>query len=227
MQHTIKNIFLAAAVIFATVNAEASTLGKSNFIIQELSTNPEFANNTTQDLLLHENNGSTYLYAEQQKGKVLAIFDVTDPAHMKLRASIQTDAHGAYDFASPIGTSAELIIFRDGSGTALLDLHKKNAPRIIAIEGAATAPTEMLGTAGYLSSTHQAFLPVRQARSVQLVETSLTPRVITTLSQVTHQINRSETGTIFLLNAGKVTVIRRLDAEREYAEEQDRLRDND
>ncbi|WP_263355210.1 hypothetical protein [Acidicapsa acidisoli] len=227
MNHTVKSIFLAAAVSFASVNAQASTLGKSDFIVQELPTNPQLAQNTNQDFLLHENNGSSYLYVEQQEGAVLTIFDVTDPAHMKLAASVRTEAHGAYDFVSPIGTSAELIMFRDGSGTAVLDLRKHNAPRVVAIQGPATAPTEMLGTAGYLSSMQHAYFPVHQARDIQLVETSLTPRVVTTVSEVTRQINRSETGTVFLLNTGKVIAIRRLDAEREYANEQERLRDND
>jgi len=227
MKYAIKSILFAAAVSFATVNAQASTLGKSNFVVQQLSTNPEFANKTSQDFLLHNNNGSSYLYVEQQEGAVLAIFDVTDPGHMKLTASVQTEARGAYDFVSPIGSSAELIMFRDGSGTAVLDLHRKNAPRIVAIQGVRAAPSEMLGTDGYLASVQQISFPVRAARDLQLVETSQTPRLITTISQVTHQVNRSETGTIFLLNSGKVTVIRRLDAERAYAAEQDRLRDND
>jgi hypothetical protein len=227
MNHTVKNIFFAAAITFASVNAQASTLGKTDFVVQELATNPELAKNTNQDFLLHENNGSSYLYVEQQEGAVLTIFDVTDPKHMKLAASVRTEAHGAYDFVSPIGSTAELIMFRDGSGTAVLDLRKHNAPRVVAIQGSATAPTEILGSAGYLSATLHASFPIHEARDIQLVETSLTPRVVTTVSQVTRQINRSETGTVFLLNTGKVIAIRRLDAEREYANEQERLRDND
>jgi hypothetical protein len=227
MNHTVTSIFLAAAVSFASVNAQASTLGKTDFIVQELSTSPELAKNTNQDFLLHENNGSSYLYVEQREGAVLTIFDVTDPGHMKLAASVRTEARGAYDFVSPIGSTAELIMFRDGSGTAVLDLRKHNAPRVVEIQGSTTAPTEMLGTTGYFSSTLRANFPIHEARDIQLVQTSLTPRVVTTVSQVTRQINRSETGTVFLLNTGKVIAIRRLDAEREYASEQERLRDND
>jgi hypothetical protein len=37
---------------------------------------------------------------------------------------------------------------------------------------------------------------------------------------VTRQVNRAETGTVFLVGDGKVTVIRRIDAERSYAIDQ-------
>jgi hypothetical protein len=228
MKHAIKTIVLVAAISFTTINAQASTRGNSNFIVQTLSTNPEFAKNRSQDLLLHAGtNGNTYLYVEQQQGTLLTVFDVTDPGHMKLIASVPTQARGSFDFVTPIGSSAELIMFRDGSGSAVLDLRKQKAPRVTMIEGATAAPTEMLGTSGYLSST-AAFAPLaREPRNVQLVETSYEPRLLTTISEVTHEVHRSETGTIFLINDGKVTVIRRLDAEREHAAELDRMRDED
>jgi len=42
-----------------------------------------------------------------------------------------------------------------------------------------------------------------------------------TLTAVTRQINRPETGTVFLLTEGKVTVIRQRDAERQYTMDQE------
>jgi hypothetical protein len=56
-------------------------------------------------------------------------------------------------------------------------------------------------------------LPPRQ---VELVEISRTPRTLTTLTNVTRQVDRAETGIVFLLSEGKVTVIRRTDAENQY-----------
>ena len=53
------------------------------------------------------------------------------------------------------------------------------------------------------------------------METTGTPRTIATVANVTRQVNRAETGTIFLLGNGKVTVIRRIDAERSYAIDQE------
>jgi hypothetical protein len=219
MKHTIKNILLATAVTFGTVCAQAAASGKTNFIVQTLSTNPEFAQNPSQDLLLHDgDNGSTYLYVEQQQGAILAVFDVSDPGHMKIVKFVHTQARGAYDFVTPISGSTELISFRDGSGTAVLDLHKAKAASMTLIDGSASLPTKMLGTSGYLSLRHDAS-PAASAplRDMRLIETDQTPGLLTTITSVTKQTARAETGTIFLLGDGKIVVIRRMDAERQYA----------
>jgi hypothetical protein len=218
MKHTITNAVLAMAVTFGTVYAQASTLAKSDFIVQELSTNPDFAQNTSEDLLLHDdNNGSTYLYVEQQQGSVLTIFDVTNPAHMKLIKTVYTEARGTYNFVSPVGASKELIAYRDGSGTAVLDLRKSKSPRLSATVRSAYVPTEMLGTEGYLSVSQPATSTASaHPQDIQLVETSQSPRLLATVMSVTKQVTRPETGTIFLLGEGKITVIRRVDSERDY-----------
>jgi hypothetical protein len=120
-----------------------------------------------------------------------------------------------------VGASSELIAFRDGSGDAVLDLHKAKAPRLSNVGGVGN-PNELLGNSGYLtSSLTQVKAVAPQPREVQLVETTGTPRTIATMANVTRQINRAETGTIFLLGDGKVTVIRRIDAERQYAIDQE------
>ena len=189
MKHPIKSILLATAVSFGTVCAQAAASGKTNFIVQALSTNPEFAQNPSQDLLLHDgDNGSTYLYVEQQQGAILAIFDVSDPGHMKIVKFVHTQARGAYDFVTPIGGSTELI---------------------------------SLGASGYLSLRHDAS-PAASAplRDIQLIETDQTPRLLTTITSVTKQTARADTGTIFLLSDGKIVVIRCMDAERQYAFQQ-------
>jgi hypothetical protein len=219
MKQTIKSILLATAVTFSTIYAHGSTLAKANFIVQALSTNPDFVRNTSEDLLLHDGgDGSTYLYVEQQQGSVLTIFDLTSPDHMKIVKSVPVEARGSYDFVNPIGGSAELISFRDGSGTAVLDLRKAKTPRMTLIQGSTSLPTEFLGTAGYLSLRQHATPAVSaQLRDIQLIETNQSPRLLTTVTGVTKQIARPETGTIFLLGEGKIIVIRRKDAEQEYA----------
>jgi hypothetical protein len=219
MKNTIKSILVATAMTLATACAQASTPAKSDFIVQALSANPGFAQNTSQDLLLHSNNnGATYLYVEQRNGAVLSIFDVTNPARMTLAASVHLEARGTYNFVTPIGGGAELIAFRDGSGTAVLDLRKVKNPRVISMARAASAPTEMLGTAGYLSVRQAATATApTQLRDVQLVEASHSPRPLTTVTSVSRQVTNPETGTIFLLGHGQITVIRRLDSEQDYA----------
>jgi hypothetical protein len=57
-------------------------------------------------------------------------------------------------------------------------------------------------------------------QDVQLVETSHSPRLITTVTGVSQQVANPQTGTIFLLGNGKITVVRRLDSEQDYAVEQ-------
>ena len=222
MKNTIKSILAVATFAFVSTCAQASTPAKSDFIIQALSTNPAFTQNTSQDLLLHNStNGSTYLYVEQQHGAILSIFDVTNPARMTLAASVHLDARGTYNFVTPIGGGAELIAFRDGSGTAVLDLRKVKYPRLISMDRTASVPTEMLGTAGYLAVRQPATPPApAQLRDVQLVETGQSPHLLTTVTSVSQQVTNPETGTIFLLGHGQVTVVRRLDSEQDYAVQQ-------
>jgi hypothetical protein len=45
--------------------------------------------------------------------------------------------------------------------------------------------------------------------------------VLTTLTGVTRQVNRPETGTIVLLAKGKITVVRQRDVERQYTMNQE------
>jgi hypothetical protein len=224
MNFAIKNIVLASAVLVSaasTLTASAFERPKSNFIVQALSSKPEFAKNSSQDLLLRaDEHGTAYLYVEQQQGALLTIFDVTDPDHIKLTASVPTEARGAFDFVTPVGETSELVAFRDGSGNAVLDLHKAKAPRFSKVDGAAK-PDEVLGKSGYLTASLTQVAPVAPApRNVQLVETKGTPHTILTVANVTRQVNRDETGTVFLVGDGKVTVIRRIDAERSYAIDQ-------
>jgi hypothetical protein len=215
MKSALKNILLAATVL---TSAAATTLPAAAFLSPKLVVQNLAPQTTSQDLLLRaDGNGSAYLYAEQQQGALLAVFDVTDPAHIKLAASVPTEAHGAYDFVAPIGNTAELVSFRDGSGTALVDLRKPKAPRLSAISSNAAGVVEPLGSAGYLTSSIPQVQPVTaQPRTVELVESSRHPRVLTSLTSVTRQVERPATGTVFLLADGKVTVVRRLDAERQY-----------
>jgi hypothetical protein len=75
-----------------------------------------------------DDNGSTFLYVEQQQGAMLSVYDVTNPGRIKLEASVPTGAHKSFDFVSAIGDS-ELIAFRDGSGSGVIDLHQATRGR--------------------------------------------------------------------------------------------------
>ncbi len=61
--------------------------------------------------------GTTLLYIAQNQGSRLAIFDVTDPAHIKDEGLVEIDPLGPFDFVSSLGNRAELIRFRKTGGT--------------------------------------------------------------------------------------------------------------
>jgi hypothetical protein len=217
MNQATKNIFLGAALVLSTISAQASS-PKADFTVQALSTKAAFVQNDSQDILLRSDNSDhTYLYVEQQQGSTLAVFDVSDPAHIAFAGSTETGARKAYDFVTPIGSGYEMISFRDGSGNALLEFAKVKAPRLILTEGNLPVPTEFLGTSGYLASTSQSTPVTSAPQVVQVVQTAASPRLLTTVAGVSKQLTRSETGTVFLLAEGKVTVVRHLQTEQQYA----------
>ena len=219
MNLTAKTILFSAALTLTMVANQANAYVRPNLVVQPIAETKD-----AQDLLLHaDDNGSTYLYVEQQQGALLSVYDVTDPAHTKLVASVQIGAHGSYDFVSTIGDS-ESIAFRDGSGSAVIDLHKAKAPKLAMIEGQVGNATELLGDSGYLSSSFETAAPISSAatqpRMVQVVETAAAaPRLVSTVDKVTRQVRRRETGTTFLLGENGVTAIREINTERAYEEQ--------
>src|SRR6202041_239613 len=97
---------------------------------------PELARVPGQAMMLHDTmDGRTILYIDQNHGARLAIFDVTDPAHVKAEGSAQLDAPGSFDFVSSLGADAELLRFRNGQGEAVLNLHKAKTPTLNMIQG--------------------------------------------------------------------------------------------
>jgi hypothetical protein len=218
MNLTAKSTLVTAVLALTVAFSQADAYVRSS-----LSVRPIAATTDAQDLMLHtDNNGSTFLYVEQKQGAMLAVYDVTDPAHITLQASVPIGAHGSYDFVGTIGNS-ELIAFRDGSGSGVIDLRQAMAPKLAMIAGTVPAATERLGESGYLASNFLAAGPVAgvtQPRSVQVVETATeAPHVVSTVAKVTKQVARPETGTTFLLGENGVTVVRQIATERAYEEQ--------
>jgi hypothetical protein len=216
----LKTTLFGAALTLAMLAPRADAYVRPNLAVQPLAAT---ANDAEDLLLVAAENGSTYLYVEQKQGAQLAVFDVSDPAHIRLDAAVPTGAQGSYDFVRRVGDK-ELAVFRDGSGSAVIDLHRAKAPRLTRVEGTAAMPTEELGTSGYLASDFASARPARIAtapRVVQVVETTTeAPRVLSTVADVTRQVTRRETGTTFLLGREGVTVVRQVPVERQYIEQQ-------
>ena len=145
-----------AAAVLTTSPAEAEIRSKSNdLVVMEARDLPEQAQTPGNSLFLHSDNaGSTYLYVEQQQGARLSVFDVTDPARIKLVVSTPLTAQGAFDFVRPLGYDAELVYFRDSRKEAVLDLRKAKRPELRMIPAMTDlGPAESLGESGFLVRT--------------------------------------------------------------------------
>jgi hypothetical protein len=227
MKLVFKDILLATAVLMGTVvtSPSASAFSQNGLVIENLPTNSAIDESPAQDLLLRSaNDGSTYLYVEQQQGTRLLVFDVTNPEHMSLVTSTSIAVHGAYDFVDPVN-DGERIAFRDGSGSALLDLHKPKAPRISTPPEHAPHARDRLGRTSSLVSSAAPFesqietdASVRP-RTVQFVKPGRHSRVVASMDDVTRLTERPLTGTVFLLADGNVMILRSLGVELQYEDD--------
>src|SRR6202453_1562337 len=95
----------AAALVVATIPTLAEVHSKSKeLVVMEARDLPEQAQMKGNSLLLHSDSaGTTYLYVEQHRGTRVAVFDVTDPAHITLAASATLPAEGVFDFVRCVG----------------------------------------------------------------------------------------------------------------------------
>ena len=214
----------AVAALTLAGHAEARNHPSNKIILVRPADLPQLARETGQAMLLHATgDGRTHLYIEQNHGARLAIFDVTDPAHVKEEGSAQIDAPGAFDFVSSLGDYAELVRFRNGQGEAVLNLHKVKVPTLNTIQGLEfQGSTERLGDDG-LIITHQ---PNVQSDAndpnYQVVDLSnpLHPNPVAVIKQILEKITNDETGTTFLLAADGLYLIRRPAVEEEYKRHQ-------
>jgi hypothetical protein len=233
MNNTIKSILalglaVAAAVLTSTANAEIHSKSK-DLVVMEAHDLPEQAQVPGNSLFLHSNNeGSTYLYVEQQQGARLSVFDVTDPARIKLIVSTPLAAEGAFDFVRPLGNNAELVYFRNCQKEAVLDLRKAARPVLRVISTVTDLGlAETLGESGLLvtSQAHE-YVPA-VARDFQVIDiASSAPTQLATVKDVKHRVTNDETGTTFLLGNQGLTVVRRLSAEYDYQVHQMQMRGN-
>ncbi len=221
---------VVAASILPTSSAEAEIHSRSKqLVVMEASDLPEQAQTPGNSLFLHSDNaGSTYLYIEQQRGARLSVFDVTDPARIKLVVSTPLAAEGAFDFVRPIGDHAELVYFRDSQKEAVLDLRKAKRPVLRMISTATDlGPAETLGESGLLV-TSQAYQYVPAvARDYQVIDIAApVPTQLATVKDVKHRATNDETGTTFLLGSDGLTVVRRPRVEEEYKVNQMQMEGN-
>jgi hypothetical protein len=228
MNHNIKSTLalglVVTAAILATSPAEAEIHSKSNdLVVMEARDLPEQAQTPGNSLFLHSDNaGGTYLYVEQQQGARLSVFDVTDPAHIKLVVSTPLATQGAFDFVRPLGYSAELVYFRDSQKEAVLDLRKAKRP-VLRMMSAMTdlGPAEPLGESGFLVTAQAHQYTPAVARDYQVIDVAGSiPTQLATVKDVKHRVTNDYTGTTFLLGKDGLTVIRQPIVENDYKEQQ-------
>jgi hypothetical protein len=209
-----------AAVAALTLTGDAEARNHPNKIILVRPADlPELARVPGQAMLLHyTGDGKTHLYIEQNHGARLAIFDVSDPTHVKEEGSAQVDAPGTFDFVSSLGDYAELVRFRNGQGEAVLNLHKAKVPRLKTIQGLGVqGSTERLGDDGLIAADQSNAQSDANDPNYQVVDLSnpLHPNPVADVKQVREKITNDETGTTFLLTADGLYLVRRPAVEEE------------
>jgi hypothetical protein len=161
---------------------------------------PTLAQQSGEAMFLHDTwDGRKLLYVEQRQGAQLAIFDVTDPAHVKGEGSAQINAVGPFDFVAALGERAELIRFRQGQGDAVLDLHK--VPKLRIVQGLQMQTSAPAVDPGMNPS-------VRDYRVLESGKSQADDHVVE-VKQVRQEMTNADTGTTFLLAEKGLFLIRR------------------
>jgi hypothetical protein len=189
------------AVLSAILASTVTYANPSNQIVLVPPTDlPTLAQQTGEAMFLHDTwDGRKLLYVEQRQGAELAIFDVTDPAHVKGEGSAQINAVGPFDFVAALGERAELVRFRQGQGDAVLDLHK--VPKLKNVQGLQTQTSTSAVDLGMNPS-------VRDYRVLESGKSQADDHVVE-VKQVRQEMTNADTGTTFLLAEKGLFLIRR------------------
>jgi hypothetical protein len=211
----------AVPVVNAKPKPAAMTGKQSKTIILVPPTSlPALARQDGEAMLLHETgDGRTLLYLERNGGTRLAVFDVTDPSHIKGEASALLGAPGPFDFVSPLGDRAEVVRFRQGQGVAILDLSKLRVPAIKTVQGLELQVLkERLGEDGVILTNQPNQPAVQSAEDFEVVETAnpQEPNRTFGVKGVHAQITNDDTATTFLLTPEGLYLIRRPAVERDH-----------
>jgi hypothetical protein len=214
------NLVAVVALTFTGYAQARNHHSSDKIIVVRPADLPELARVTGQAMMLYDTlDDRTLLYIEQNHGARLAIFDVTDPAHVKAEGSAQVDAPGSFDFVSYLGADAVLVRFRNGQGEAVLNLHKAKTPTLNVIQGLySQGATEFLGDGVLLIAKRPSVQSDANDPDYQVVDISnpLHPNPLPDIKQVLEKITNDETGTTFLLTVDGLYLIRRPVVEAEF-----------
>jgi hypothetical protein len=215
----------AAMAIVASSIAAGSTVEaypSNNLVFVAPTDLPELARLPGDAMFLHEvRDGRTVLYVEQNQGAQLAIFDVTDPGHIKGQGSVQLGTAGPFDFVSSLGSQKEIVRFRQDQKVAILDVHAAAFPSLTRFtEPDSQGPISLLGENGFIVSGQGA--ASRGANDPQTLgdfkvfdAARLDLDRVFDVKQVRATVLKHDTGTTFLLTERGLFLIRQPSAESE------------
>lgn len=166
--------------------------------------------------------GQAFLYLQQDQGRTLAILDVTNPASIREVGRASLGAQAEYDFVQALSDSAALIHYRDRSGFAIISFRKYKQPLLVATPELQTpASIKLVGERTVLLTSANGPSATSQNSQCAVIDISdpLNPTSLVVIHGVRQQLERPETGTIFLLGKDGLTVIRHLSMEEEYQQE--------
>jgi hypothetical protein len=141
--------------------------------------------------------GRTRLYVEQNQGARLAVFDVTNPAHIKSHGSVQLEVPGPFDFVSAFGKRMEVVRFRRGQGEAVLDLNRADVPTLKSIERLMVQGTTTSVNANETFDGRQIDASAQPPPGFQAGEADSPEEFKSVLdaSQIREQVTKTDTGT--------------------------------
>jgi hypothetical protein len=213
--------YLAGVVILAAPLAlRAESHSKViDIVVVESRDLAEEAQFPGDSLFLHSDSaGSTYLYIEQSNGTRLSVFDVSDPAKIKLVSSTPLADGGPFDFVRSLSGRAELIRYRAGNRVAVVDLKKPRRPIVQMVSTPISSGTDgALGRTGFVTVGQSYGYVPASARDYQIIDASnpVNPVLLGTVKGVEHSVVNSDTGTSFLLGRSGLTVVRQISTENE------------
>lgn len=97
-------VILAAMTVAFQPTAHAKQHKAKDAVVVDVGKLPPASRRPAEAIFLHTSNcDSTYLYIEQNQGRDLVVFDVTDPGRVRLKVEAKLDASAPFDFKQRIG----------------------------------------------------------------------------------------------------------------------------
>ena len=224
IEHAVKYwTMLSACFIFTTCAAYAQNASREHDVVIETpAVLPLESRQPANAFYLNtkSGDGKSYLYIEQLNGKKLVVLDVTDLAHIKTMQAIMLPFSEQFRFSEELNDSYVVLRSMDQKEMAILNTRKAKAPVLETVDAFEHASqVQSIGRSTFLlTATHGVAAALPTPQEYRVVESAKNLRFSTlyAIPGVIASIIREETGTLFLLGAEGLTVIRHPEKEAEY-----------